>query len=506
MCALPRAAGYARILSELDIEAAPNWHQSLVGPSSTTRKTIQDHNQTRDLFPHSYWPGDSLVCHLEFALKYDGINLALLWVIFRAFEPDQIEALCDWIRSKPTGKYGRRAWFLYEFLTGDRLDSIPDLKKGSYVALLDERDYFTLGKGRRSSRHRIDNNLLGDARFCPMVRRTEALQELDALDLKREFEDVVSVYPKNLLDRSIGYLYNAETKSSFQIEAESLSQNKTERFVAVLERAHHQDYLDKSLLIEIQNLIVDQRFQEQDYRSVQNYVGQTIHYGRQRIHYVCPHYRDVQELMDGLMHTHSQMRAFDVQSLVHAAVVAYAFVFLHPFEDGNGRIHRFLIHNVLQLRNAVPSGVIFPVSASMLKYAKKYTESLEDYSRPLMAQMSYELDEDGQMELLTPNTHLYRYMDLTAQTEALLTFVRKTIEEQVVQELEYLASFDQAKEAMENIVELPDRLLNLFIKCCTQNGGKISQGKQKKFFAFLSDEEVGRLEDAVRSSYAKVSP
>jgi len=27
--------------------------------------------------------------------------------------------------------------------------------------------------------------------------------------------------------------------------------------------------------------------------------------------------------------------------IVHAAVIGYAFVFLHPFEDGNGRIHRF---------------------------------------------------------------------------------------------------------------------------------------------------------------------
>jgi len=33
--------------------------------------------------------------------------------------------------------------------------------------------------------------------------------------------------------------------------------------------------------------------------------------------------------------------------LVRAAVVSFAFVFIHPFMNGNGRLSRFLIHHCL---------------------------------------------------------------------------------------------------------------------------------------------------------------
>ena len=53
--------------------------------------------------------------HLEFALKYDGVSLSSLKIIFDAAAETEI---VDYIKSKPTGKYARRIWFFYEFLTG----------------------------------------------------------------------------------------------------------------------------------------------------------------------------------------------------------------------------------------------------------------------------------------------------------------------------------------------------------------------------------------------------
>ena len=59
----------------------------------------------------------------------------------------------------PTGAPNRRAWFLYEFLTGRTLD-IPDAVEASFTDLLDDRLYFTAAP-RLSRRHKVRDNLLG---------------------------------------------------------------------------------------------------------------------------------------------------------------------------------------------------------------------------------------------------------------------------------------------------------------------------------------------------------
>ena len=60
--------------------------------------------------------------HLTFALKYEGLDLAVLKHLFVVAGPSEIEAV---VRAKPTGSYARRIWFLYEWLIGTRLDR-PD--------------------------------------------------------------------------------------------------------------------------------------------------------------------------------------------------------------------------------------------------------------------------------------------------------------------------------------------------------------------------------------------
>ena len=49
------------------------------------------------------------------------------------------------------------------------------------------------------------------------------------------------------------------------------------------------------------------------------------------------------------------------------AAAAFGFVYIHPFEDGNGRVHRWLIHHALAVGQVVPNDLVFPVSRAMLR-------------------------------------------------------------------------------------------------------------------------------------------
>jgi hypothetical protein len=488
-----RAAGYEYLLKKYALAGMPNWHRSAVATTGTHYSKF--HNGFVDeVFRTQYWPGEKVGDHLEFALKYDGVNLGLLGRIFEKTSQDE---LSEYIKSRPTGKYTRRIWFFYEFLSGKQLP-IEDLTSGNYIDALEARDYYIVHNGKKSPRHRIVNNLLGPKTFCPVVRRTEKLSKLNSADLRKRCEDIAAEYPPELLRRALGYLYNKETKSSFEIEHIKPNTSRTEKFITALELAEKEDFCEKERLIELQNRIVDPRFKDNDYRMSQNYIGQTVPYQNEIIHFICPKPDDLPSLMEGLIDSHKLMKTGNIPPVIHAAVIAYGFVFLHPFEDGNGRIHRFLIHNILSLQNLVPCGLMFPVSAVMLKNQTDYDASLEAFSRPLLQLIDYQLDKMGQMTVENDTASWYQYMDMTPQAEALYEFVKKTIDDELVEELSFLAKYYSTRKAVQDIIDMPDRLIDLFIQFCLQNNGSLSARKRSAHFDFLTDKELSDMEQAVK--------
>jgi hypothetical protein len=491
-----RLAGYAALIERYNLNVIPNWHRSLVTNSGIHRIDLS-RGVVEEIYPPKYWPGEKLGDHLEFALKYDGTNLAILVSLFQ--EAAEGEFL-EYIRSKPTGKYARRLWFLYEFLTGKTLP-LDDLKQGNYIDLLEPDKYYTAAPVRLVRRQRINDNLPGDSRFCPTIRRTDTLRDFETSDLSGRCRQVISAYSPELLKRALSYLYTRETKSSFAIEHIEPNSSRTERFVALLQLAEREDFCEKAQLIELQNRIVDPRFRDTDYRQNQSYVGETIAWQKEKIHFVCPKPVDLVDLMEGLTAAHKRMEAGGVPPVVQAAVIGYGFVFLHPFEDGNGRIHRFLIHNILARRGFTPEGVMFPISASMLKNPADYDDSLESFSRHLMGLVEYTLDEEGHMTVHNDMARWYRYMDMTSQAEALFRFIDLTIDTELAGELAFLANYDETKRAIQGIVDMPDRQIDLFIRFCLQNNGHLSARKRASHFEFLSEEEITGMERAVRSAY-----
>lgn len=82
--------------------------------------------------------------------------------------------------------------------------------------------------------------------------------------------------------------------------------------------------------------------------------------------------------MDGMLAmAEAQRLNNNLDPMVAAACIAFGFVFIHAFMDGNGRIHRYRIHDVLAKAGFTPERIVLPVSAVILANLTQYT----DYSR-----------------------------------------------------------------------------------------------------------------------------
>ena len=91
---------------------------------------------------------------------------------------------------------------------------------------------------------------------------------------------------------------------------------------------------------------------------------------------------DLADLMDGLLEANDRMRDDGIDAVLQAAATAFGFVYVHPFQDGNGRLHRCLIHHVLAERKFTPPGMVFPVSSVMLDRIDDYRTTLQASLRP----------------------------------------------------------------------------------------------------------------------------
>ncbi len=450
------------------------------------RKTVDD----QEYYPPVYAPEDTLTGHLEFALKFEGVNLGLLAELFNLVSTDE---LIDYIQSKPSGINTRRVWFYYEFLTAKQLD-IKDLNSTvGYVDLLDSKKY-VVREGTRIPRYRVRNNLLGNEDFCPVVRKTEALKQFAWESLRDRAAAIVHAYDAETLARAVNYLYTKETRSSFAIEHEEPSKTKMERFGELLQSVRQFPHLDKQALIDLQSIMLNERVAASEYRDDQNYVGETV--GRREIfHYISPKPEDIESLMQGLIDFLSN--SDDVDPVVVAAVASFGFVFIHPFDDGNGRTHRYMIHHTLANRGVTPEEVIFPVSATMLNHVHEYDACLESFSASIKPLIDFVSHDDASIEVLNETVNLYRYFDSTRMAEYLYACVDATIEGELKVELETVSAFADARKLLDAAFDLPEKQKNLFLKLCWQGNGRISKAKRKSQFSMFEDDELDAMEQLV---------
>jgi hypothetical protein len=354
---------------------------------------------------------------------------------------------------------------------------------------------------RNSKRHRVADNLLGDARFCPTVRRTPRLADAMAWDLDARARDVVRAVDPTLLARAVRYLYTRETRSSFAIEYETPSSNREERFVQALSHARALDPTEPRELVALQGQIVDERYAAKGWRAEQNYVGRTVAGYREVVDYACPRPEDVADLMGGWAAAYERMMAPDVDAVTAAAVLAFGFVFVHPFLDGNGRLHRLLLHHVLAKRGFGPDDVILPVSSSILRDRRGYDAALERFSRAIAPYVEAVLGPDRDLTILNETAYLYRTFDATHLVEYTYDRLRDAIDVDLAEELGFLDLFDRALHGVQRVVDLPDRRARELVQLVLQNDGRLSARKRDRF-AELNDDEVAACEAAIVAARA----
>ena len=464
-------------------------HQSFIG--SRDKIEINQDGKIVEIFGPKYDPKtEDPILHIEFSLKYDDLNLEFLKAVFNNINENEILA---YVNANPSKKYVRQIGFFYEFLTGVQLVTNYTINT-NYVNLLDNEKYIT-GKIVRNIKWRINDNLIGNSSYCPIIRKTKELNTLLDIDIKEQIEQLSKSYPTDIFQRATNYLYTKETRSSYEIEREKPSPERVQRFMSLLTQAGEQPgntLMSESNLTKLQNAIVDPRFAAQGYRNFQNYISQLLPNFQELIHYICPPPAYLIDIMNGLMTIVEKTSGSS--PIARATIVAFGFVFAHPFEDGNGRLQRFLIHDMLTRDGIVPKGLVIPISAHMLTHMNEYDKALETYSVPLMQNITYQKTPEGAITVTNQKEveDYFRYPDLTAQTTYLAHTIQASITNDMTKELEFLLHYDEVKRELQFIVDMPDKDIDLLITFLHQNKGVFPK-RRREYFNKLTDQEISAM-------------
>lgn len=440
--------------------------------------------------------------HLVFALRYEGVNLELLQAILPQLSSADIQAH---LKSKANSEFARKIGFLYEYFTGRELDI--NLTATSYVYLFDKKKYIT-GKRRVNKKFRIYQNGLGDLDYCPTIRRTKKLELLLERDLFFDLAEFVQrVGGASELERTLGWAYLSETRSSFDIEGESPSQDKTKRFVQLLHQAHEAKPLSEEYLCQLQaSIVLNPIIEELSFRSIQNWLQRGSGYFRlSDITYIPPSPQDNQRLMRALIdYANDEYPEDNNYALLKAITVSFGFVFNHPFLDGNGRISRFLIHHGLCRAGLLENGLILPISAALKEHEAGYLRSLESVSKKIHELWSIKYVDENQISIdaeYLGSADSYRFWDATEIAEFGLEMASYALDHTLVEEQVYLEKFDQADSLINQQYDLQNKHRALLIRSISQVGFLSNNVRKKMVQQAISDEVLEGVEQIVCSVF-----
>src|SRR5215831_4333967 len=255
-----------------------------------------------------------LETRLRKALEREGVDLERFAAIVGGTAPEDIEAI---VRRRPAGVFARRLWFLYEWLTGRKLDVPEPAGRLRFVPVLDPARQVALKVGTPSGRHRVIDNLPGTPRFCPTIRWTPALRTAAAIpwDL-RVRRTIAIVRPDHRADAAVR-LQRSEAKASFVLAGEEPSGVRLARWADAIGEAGAR-VLSSAELARLQRIACgpSPRLGFRGGEESDNLVGGLIDFAERAV-------------------------SAGVDPAIAAAALAFGFRRARPLASGVGRLHRW---------------------------------------------------------------------------------------------------------------------------------------------------------------------
>jgi hypothetical protein len=493
-------AGYSWLVNALDLRCVPLDRECVIG--SRTALSQPTGGAKVEVFTKGYAREQRPIDQMLFALTYEGVNLG---VLERAFQiPAVRDDLAAAIAEKPASGYLRRLWYICENIAGHQLPLLDAALNIPYEHLLPPEKYFT-GPEEMSRRHRVRMNLLGTPQLSALITRQSWPDDsLSNARIVERMHDQMVDFSVTEIARAAQYLLTTETRSSYEIEHERPAPDRILRFVRVLEQAG-QIPLDEEFLFDIHRIALGTRRPDPAigaYRHLQNWLGRG-----DLVHLIPPAPEKVPEMMEEWFAMRERVMRSEAPALVKVNAIAHSFIYIHPFMDGNGRLSRFIMQDILANEGLKLQGIIMPISAGLLVHLDSYIGTLDTLSRRLLSATQYHRrDSVSDPELDEAHAHLFAHLDFTELQGEVNKSAARVLDGLMRDEINHLVRRDRFKEQLNRELDLSNRDLELLIAVIYENSGRISKRKRTGLFQHLTDDDIALVESIYADLHTPEDP